>query len=126
MAARAKVQPGEAEEDRKNTKRLVLRKLVLPATVASELGLPTGTAGPNGEVVAWVPVLNENSRHGPDGEVRVFRGGKRAVIHEYAGSADDPEARPGTYRAPPVRSWRGGVEIVLPELPKPEASLFDD
>jgi hypothetical protein len=33
--------------------------------------------------------------------------------------------RPGKYRAPSLRAWKGGLEIVLPEKPKPESRLFE-
>lgn len=33
--------------------------------------------------------------------------------------------QPGKYRSIPLRSWKGGKEIVLPEKPKPESRLFE-
>lgn len=35
------------------------------------------------------------------------------------------EEQPGKYRSIPLRSWKGGKEIVLPEKPKPESRLFE-
>lgn len=32
---------------------------------------------------------------------------------------------PGQYRAPSARSWKGGLEIVLPDTPKLERRSFD-
>lgn len=35
------------------------------------------------------------------------------------------KGEPGKYRAPSARAWKGGLEIVLPEKPKPESKPFE-
>lgn len=107
-------------EDHKGTERLVLVRVEFPMGVLDRAEAAKGIASTEKTITAWAPVVGE------DGTPRVFVGSKKKVIEEFAGKQDDPDARPGTYRAPPVRSWRGGMTIVLPERPKPEASLFDD
>lgn len=51
--------------------------------------------------------------------VGTVRGTKMQAIDRLA------KDQPGRYRSIPLRSWRGGKEIVLPEKPKPESRLFD-
>lgn len=44
---------------------------------------------------------------------------KGAAIRQVAGD------KPGKYRAPSLRSWKGGLEIVLPDRPKVEQKAFE-
>lgn len=60
---------------------------------------------------------NENERWELLGTVKAAS--KTAAIKALA------KDEPGRYRAPSLRSWKGGLEIVVPERPKPEARLFD-
>lgn len=51
---------------------------------------------------------------------------KKKAIEAYAGLPDDPDAKPGRWKAIPLTNWRGGVVYVLPEKPKVEASKLVD
>lgn len=44
---------------------------------------------------------------------------KLAAIRELA------KDEPGQYRAPSLRSWKGGEEVVLPDSPQPERRAID-
>jgi hypothetical protein len=44
---------------------------------------------------------------------------KAGAIKQVAGD------KPGRYRAPSLRAWRGGLEIVIPDKPKLEQKAFE-
>lgn len=50
---------------------------------------------------------------------RVSAASKEQAIRQVA------DGEPGKYRSVPLRSWQGGLEIVLPEKPKPESKPFE-
>lgn len=127
---RRKKTEAKGEGADRNTERIVLRRLEIPASIVNTMtkdgDLPPGIRRSDGSIEAWVPVLSEKAEHGPDQSVRVMKGPKKKAVEAYAGKFDDPDARPGDYRAPTLRSWKGGVRIVLPDRPRAEASLFED
>lgn len=59
----------------------------------------------------------ENDRWEVLGTVRAAS--KVAAIKQLA------KDEPGEYRAPSLRSWKGGLSISLPEKPKPEMRIFE-
>lgn len=85
-----------AENDREPTERVVLR-LAKPGTV---------TVG-DGPKETWEVIGTTDAAT------------KSQAIKALA------KGEPGKYRSVPLRSWQGGVEIVLPEKPKPESRLFE-
>lgn len=59
-------------------------------------------------VEAWVPVMNQTTAEGVDGQPRIFSArGKQAAIRQHTG--DGPDVVEGTWRAIPVSSWKGGL-----------------
>lgn len=82
------------------------RDAVLAAIAAVKVrGIPKGIATAR---EAWVVV----------GE---FEGASKLnAIEAHAGKANTPDAIPGAYRAPSVRSWADGEEYVKPPEPKIE------
>jgi hypothetical protein len=58
-------------------------------------------------------------------EVARATGDKRQAIEAYAGEPDTPTAKPGVYKAPPVRGFAGGRQYDRPPEPKVEAKDID-
>lgn len=76
-----------------------------------------------GGFTGWAPILNATAEQGPDGEVRLFaaRNDLQAIrLH----TGDGADTIPGTWKAVPWRSWKGGetttTKVVAERLP------FDD
>lgn len=57
---------------------------------------------------------------GPDGKPVVFKTQTATAAEKGAAKGE-----PGKYKSIPLRSWKGGTEIVLPEKPKPESKPFE-
>lgn len=106
-----------------STKRMVLRRenvLVIPdgldpkklADIEAAVKKALGAKGKPTQ--AWVPL----------GE---FEGSSNTnAIEAYAGKPGTPDAIPGTYKAPSIRSWAGGEVYDKPPLPKVERKPLVD
>lgn len=110
----AKADEDAAAEGRKNTERVVLVRVEIPANAIAEKHADLAV---DGKIVAWVPVVDKK------GVTRVFRGSKKNVVDEFA--VRDEGDRPGEYKAPNLTSWRGTRPVILPEKPKAE-KLWDE
>lgn len=109
------------DEERVPTRRVILkheRVIVVPEGVATvnektlreALGVKDAAIS-IGE--AWV-VVDEQE------------GSQREAIEAYAGEPNTPDAKPGDYKAPPLRGWKGGERYVRPERPKVERQALPD
>lgn len=110
-------------DDQKKTKPEQTERVVLKRIEIADLPDGGPAVESPGGVEAWLPILNEKAEHGPDGEMRIFKGSKSQCIEAYAGK--NGEKHPGDYRAPALRSWKGGKGWVVPDKPKPESRLFE-
>lgn len=99
--------------------------------------LPEGLNGLHpdapGVVYLWRPLRNEKAEHGPDGELRVVtsaRGDEHAIKLATKLDSDAPtdaEAqRPGTFRAIPLRNWKGTVSYENEVVTRSKATTSDD
>jgi hypothetical protein len=130
-AAAAATANGSA--DKTGTDYVVLQRIDLSGEAALS-AVPPGlhTTG-DGVLSLWLPLRNEKSEHGPDGEVRIVttaRGDEHAI--KLATKLDDSEEnggeaqRPGTFKAVPLRSWKGSITFKNRVVTQSEAIVSDD
>lgn len=111
-------------DERADSERMILKRermIALPDGLTDEsveelralVEQNLGTTGAVKTVDAWVPVA-------------IGRGDKLKAIESYAGKPGSPDAIPGTYKAPPVRSMAGGAVYERPPEPKVERKVLDD
>lgn len=112
-----------ADEERADTKRLVLKR-------EHVLVLPDGLD--NGVVKAAQEVIRKADKSAGSGlattawvEVGEFAGSKTTAIEAHAGKANTPDAKPGAYKAPSVSAMRGGLLYEKPPEPKVERKALD-
>lgn len=116
--------------ERESTKRTVLRRasvLVLPEGFdASKL---TGSEKDAAEALATLGKGGSRTR-GKVGEAWVVLGEASGsdvrAIEAYAGQNGSPDAIPGTYKAVPSRSFKGGMIYEKPPEPKVERKRLED
>lgn len=120
MAQAGKQATTTEDAERLPTPRVILKRervLVLPEDVSSvdskAIREALGTKGTVSEAEAWV-VVDEQT------------GTQAAAIEAYTGPAGDPETKPGEFKAPPLRGWKGGLRMVRPPKPKVERQVLDD
>lgn len=109
-------------EEREPTRRLVLKReqvIVLPEGVeladekklAEALGLKSARGLVTRE--AWTTIAE-------------FEGGSmEQAILSYTGPAGEPDSKVGVFKAPTVRSWAGGLELVAPPKPLVQKRAID-
>lgn len=110
----------KAEEERGPTMRLVLRRvavLELPEGITTEQIIAAhkalGGKGAPREGAAWV-------------EVGEFEGAsKEHAIEAHAGKPGTAEAKVGTFKAPTVKAWAGGLRFSAPPKPLVEKETID-
>lgn len=121
--SRASSSNGRPSEATQPTRRVVLKRervLVLPDDVPDELLNAIGKLAKDAKrPISTVPeqawrIVDE--QEGTDIQ----------AIRAYAGQPGTPDAKPGVYKAPPLRSWRGGEELVRPPQPKVESRRLVD
>lgn len=109
-------------EDRKPTERVVLERV-------NVLLIPEGAT--DEQVLAAHNALNPKSkaRRAVPGEAWMLGtttiGSKKDAIESYAGKAGTSTAKIGTFRAVPLRSWKGAVVHDAPPAPLVQRSLID-
>lgn len=110
------------EETSAPTKRVILKQervLILPATLTEEQSKALGAAMkeakiPAGNVgEAWM-VVSEQEGSNMD-----------VAITAYTGPAGEPDTKVGTFKAPPARSWAGGLRMKAPAKPKVEKERIE-
>lgn len=122
---RSRTPAAEEETTAEPTPRLVMkneRVLILPegvedvdlAKLGDALGLPKAQASrlvvsPD----AWIPVSEQTGSN------------MRQAIVAYTGPVGEPDTKVGVFKAPPARSWKGGMRLKAPPKPKVEAEAID-
>lgn len=104
------------EDERVETERVVLIAAEVPlSALGDEVAAHFRRKRNKPEsVVVWVPIAES-------------KGGKSAVIHAAAKTAahGSLEEAPGTYRAPSLRSWKGGEKLSAPPQMKLDREAID-
>jgi hypothetical protein len=103
-----------------------LQPTVKDAVVCPSTGTPLAEAMPGAmpSQIAWLPVLNTEAAHGPDGEVRIITAktqdeaieqvtGKAPKVGEVVAEGEGPT--PGQWKAVALSSWKGGLAFEPPK-----------
>lgn len=94
------------------TKYVILEAIKLPGTTPGLKDLLPGGMhqDKDGQVTLWLPLRNEKTEHGKDGEVRIVESasGKETAIKAATKLDEEDAQRPGSYKGVPLQSWRGG------------------
>jgi hypothetical protein len=104
------------------------------ADLAAEAKLPPGLhEDQDGFITLWLPVRNLKVEHGPDGKVRVVNANSPRQAEKLAARDDDTSERGGrevqrggTFKAIPLRSWRGLSRFKSRTMPVTDVEVVED
>lgn len=111
------------EETAKVTKRVVLKREIV-------LVLPAGGGTPPDKLLeAWKALGGKGVPQ--EGEAWVVVGEhpgatKSKAIRAHTGEPGSPDTKPGDFKAPSLRGWRGGERMVAPPKPLFQAQPLED
>lgn len=111
------------EETAKVTERVVLKREVV-------LVLPAGAGTPPDKLLeAWKALGGRGVPHETEAWVVIgtrVGASKSKAIRTHTGEPGTPDTKPGDFKAPSLRGWRGGERMVAPPKPLFQAQPLED